>query len=82
MFFRSVIIGVVLSVLFAVPLFADDGVAEKPVEQPAEVGAATEPDSSYAEIVAEAVAGDPLQKGKTGIVAIDTLTVNEWDLPT
>ena len=28
------------------------------------------------------VAADPLQKGKTGIVAIDTLTVNEWDIPT
>ena len=24
----------------------------------------------------------PLQKGKTGIEAIDTLTVNEWDIPT
>ncbi len=26
--------------------------------------------------------GDPLQKGKTGIESIDTLTVNEWDVPT
>ena len=26
--------------------------------------------------------GDPLVKGKTGIEAIDTLTVNEWDIPT
>ena len=25
---------------------------------------------------------DPLQKGKTGIESIDTLTVNEWDIPT
>ena len=25
---------------------------------------------------------DPLQKGKTGIESIDTLTVNEWDVPT
>ncbi len=29
-----------------------------------------------------AFAGSPLQKGVTGIEAIDTLTVNEWDIPT
>lgn len=29
-----------------------------------------------------ALAGDPLQKGSTGIESIDTLTVNEWDIPT
>lgn len=29
-----------------------------------------------------AFAGDPLQKGVTGIEAIDTLKVNEWDIPT
>ena len=69
--FRSIVLGAILSVLFAVPLFADDSVAENAVEQPAEVGAA--PDSG---------AGDPLQKGKTGIAAIDTLPVNEWDIPT
>lgn len=69
--FRSFVLGAILSVLFAVPLFADDSVAENAVEQPAEVGAA--PDSG---------AGDPLQKGKTGIAAIDTLPVNEWDIPT
>ena len=28
------------------------------------------------------VVGTPLLKGKTGIVAIDTLPVNEWDIPT
>ena len=70
--FRSFVLGIILSVLFAVPLFADDSVAENVVEQPAEVGAV--PDS--------VVAADPLQKGKTGIVAIDTLSVNEWDIPT
>ena len=36
------------------------------------------PDSA----VADTVAGDPLVKGKTGILAIDTLPVNEWDIPT
>jgi hypothetical protein len=70
MFLRSFVFGIFLSVLLAVPLFADDSVAENAVEQPAEVGAT--PDSG----------ADPLQKGKTGIVAIDTLTVNEWDIPT
>ena len=87
MFFRSFIMGVVLAVLFAVPSFADDNLAEKVAEHPAEVEPAPEPtpetaavtDSSVVDSVAPA---DPLQKGKTGIVAIDTLTVNEWDIPT
>ena len=39
-------------------------------------------DSSQTEESADTLASDPLQKGKTGIVAIDTLTVNEWDIPT
>lgn len=39
-------------------------------------------DSSQAEEPADTLAGDPLQKGMTGIVAIDTLAVNEWDIPT
>ena len=67
MSFRSLVLGVFLSVLFAVPLYADDSVAEKPAEQSAE---------QPAEV------SDPLQKGKTGIESIDTLTVNEWDIPT
>ena len=50
MFLRSFVFGIFLSVLFAVPLFADDSVAENAVEQPAEVGAT--PDSG----------ADPLQK--------------------
>ena len=87
MFFRSFIMGVVLAVLFAVPSFADDNLAEKVAEHPAEVEPAPEQapetaavtDSSVVDSVAPA---DPLQKGKTGIVAIDTLTVNEWDIPT
>lgn len=37
------------------------------------------PDSSVSDSV---VSENILQKGKTGIVAIDTLTVNEWDIPT
>ena len=59
MSFRSLVLGVFLSVLFAVPLYADDSVADGPAE-----------------------VSDPLQKGKTGIESIDTLTVNEWDIPT
>ena len=39
-------------------------------------------DSSQAEESADTLASDPMQKGKTGIVAIDTLAVNEWDIPT
>ncbi len=39
-------------------------------------------DSSQTEESADTLASDPLQKGKTGIVAIDTLTINEWDIPT
>ena len=38
--------------------------------------------SDSAVVSSEPVASDPLQKGKTGIIAIDTLTVNEWDVPT
>jgi len=38
--------------------------------------------SDSAVVSSEPVASDPLQKGKTGIIAIDTLTVNEWDIPT
>ena len=47
------------------------------------VSAQTVPaDSSQAEESADTLASDPMQKGKTGIVAIDTLPVNEWDIPT
>ena len=66
MFSRSLFLGVILSVLFAVPLFADE------VEK--------NPGDSLA--VDSAAVSDPLQKGRTGIEAIDTLTVNEWDIPT
>ena len=71
MFLRSIVFGLFLSVLFVVPLYADDKVSEQPIEQPVEDSAAD-----------SVVAADPLQKGKTGIVAIDTLAVNEWDIPT
>lgn len=33
-------------------------------------------------LAVSAFAGSPLQKGVTGIEAIDTLKVNEWDIPT
>lgn len=33
-------------------------------------------------VVASAYAASPLEKGRTGIESIDTLTVNEWDIPT
>ena len=82
MFFRSFIVGVVLAVLFAVPSFADDNLAESSVEQSAEVGPAADSLAVDSLSADSAVAGDPLQKGKTGILAIDTLTVNEWDIPT
>jgi hypothetical protein len=71
MFLRSIVFGLFLSVLFVAPLYADDKVSEQPIEQPVEDSAAD-----------SVVAADPLQKGKTGIVAIDTLAVNEWDIPT
>ena len=69
MFCKSLVLGIILSVLFAAPLFAD--------EQPAEVKAVAE-----APATKDSTPADPLQKGKTGIVAIDTLAVNEWDVPT
>ena len=78
MFFRSFIVGIILSVLFSVPLYADDGTSGNSTEQPAEVKA--DPETAA---VADSSAPDViLQKGKTGIEAIDTLTVNEWDIPT
>lgn len=80
MFRHSFVLGIILSVLFAVPLFADDDVAKQPVEeQPAVVAPESGQESSPADSV---VADVPLQKGKTGIPAIDTLAVNEWDIPT
>ncbi len=69
-----------MSVLLAVPLFADEGdlPAKRPAyEQSAETGAVAE-----APAADSVVAANLLQKGKTGIVAIDTLPVNEWDIPT
>ncbi|MCF0223490.1 MAG: hypothetical protein HUK20_04410 [Fibrobacter sp.] len=33
-------------------------------------------------VAVSALAASPLEKGKTGIEAIDTLSVNEWDVPT
>lgn len=44
-------------------------------EEPADTIAGEQPADTVA-------AGDPLVKGKTGILAIDTLPVNEWDVPT
>lgn len=48
MFFRSLILGLLVSLLMAVSAFG----------------------------------ASPLEKGKTGIESIDTLAVNEWDIPT
>jgi len=37
---------------------------------------------AFAAEPADSAARDPMQKGVTGIEAIDTLTVHEWDIPT
>lgn len=81
MFFRSFVLGVFLSVLLAAPLYADDDTSAQSVEQPAQDPAAVVA-SPEQEPAVDTMAADPLQKGKTGIVAIDTLAVNEWDIPT
>ena len=81
MFFRSFVLGVFLSVLLAAPLYADDDASAQSVEQPAQDPAAVVA-SPEQEPAVDTMAADPLQKGKTGIVAIDTLAVNEWDIPT
>ena len=70
MFYRSVIFGVILSVLCAVPLFAD----EPQVDSVANTLA-----SNIQSLDSASTA--PAQR-RTGIEAIDTLTVNEWDIPT
>ena len=50
--------------------------------EPSDTVAAEMPDAESAEVPDSLVAGDPLVKGKTGILSIDTLPVNEWDIPT
>ena len=51
--------------------------------QPESTAAEEEPADTVAEALpADTVANDPLVKGKTGIASIDTLPVNEWDIPT
>ena len=75
---RSLLFGIILSVLFIAPLYADDGASEKTTERPAEVEAIPESESAADTVAPDAI----LQKGKTGIEAIDTLAVNEWDIPT
>ena len=57
---------------------ADSSLASEALD--AEENVALDPES--AEVPDSVVAGDPLVKGKTGIVSIDTLAVNEWDIPT
>lgn len=76
MFLRSLVISVLFSVLFAAPVFADDAKdAPENMEQPAQVEPAETPP-------ADSLSAVTLEKGKTGIAAIDTLSVNEWDIPT
>ena len=50
--------------------------------EPADTTQAEPAETDSAEIPADTVASDPLVKGKTGILSIDTLPVNEWDIPT
>lgn len=50
--------------------------------EPLDTVAVETPDAESAETPDSAVVSDPLVKGKTGILAIDTLPVNEWDIPT
>ncbi len=70
------------------PAVADSLQGNAPAATPAEASTIAEDDSSDdvsrdepAEEDSEPVM-TPLVKGKTGIVAIDTLPVNEWDIPT
>lgn len=53
---------------------ADTSVAESAEADPGEVAEEVPADTAFQ--------GDPLVKGKTGIRSIDTLPVNEWDIPT
>ena len=73
--------------VLCVTLFAQTGApvaAAAPVQGEA-VEAEEDADDDVSDTVAEVDFGTtttPLIKGKTGIVAIDTLPVNEWDIPT
>ena len=58
-------------------LVADTLAAISAEESPDEEDSPEEPPDENFEVSAT-----PLVKGKTGIVAIDTLPVNEWDIPT
>ena len=53
---------------------ADTSAAESAEADPGEVAEEVPADTAFQ--------GDPLVKGKTGIRSIDTLPVNEWDIPT
>jgi hypothetical protein len=66
-----------ISAVFSMTAYAEDA-QNSLVTTAVETGAANKSDATQDSIVP----ADPLQKGKTGIVAIDTLTVNEWDIPT
>ncbi len=70
---RSFIICLVFAAVFGGAAWAQSDSVTTDAPDPVAV-----PDSA----VADTVAGDPLVKGKTGILAIDTLPVNEWDIPT
>ena len=58
---------------------ADSSQAEP---EPADTVAEDISDAESAEQPDSTGAGDPLVKGQTGIASIDTLPVNEWDIPT
>lgn len=62
----------------AQPAPADSSQAPEPLD----TVAMENPDTQSAEVPDSVAAGDPLVKGKTGILSIDTLPVNEWDIPT
>ena len=73
-------------ILFASLAFVAGASAQTVVQTGArQVGAQADADTALHEsAVADTSAyeGDPLVKGKTGIRSIDTLPVNEWDIPT
>lgn len=66
-------------ILFACLAFAGVAVAQTDSTLTAETSQA---DSGAVASDTSGFNGDPLVKGKTGIESIDTLPVNEWDIPT